>query len=183
MIKNHLEIRSTTILGVRSKGKVAIAGDGQVTLGDMAMKQKAVKVRKFENEKNSVIGGFAGAAADALTLFEKFEYKLEEYDGDLKRSVVEMAKDWRTDKVLRHLEALLLVMNKKHSFIITGDGNVIEPDGPILSIGSGGGFAQAAATAFYESKKYSAKQIAEKSLKIAADLCIYTNDSITVLEI
>ena len=183
MIKNHVEIRSTTILGVRSKGKVAIAGDGQVTLGDMAMKQKAVKVRKFENEKNSVIGGFAGAAADALTLFEKFEYKLEEYDGDLKRSVVEMAKDWRTDKVLRHLEALLLVMNKKYSFIIAGDGNVIEPDGPILSIGSGGGFAQAAATAFYESKKYSAKQIAEKSLKIAADLCIYTNDSITVLEI
>jgi len=183
MIKNHVKIRSTTILGVRSKGKVAIAGDGQVTLGDMAMKQKAVKVRKFENEKNSVIGGFAGAAADALTLFEKFEYKLEEYDGDLKRSVVEMAKDWRTDKVLRHLEALLLVMNKKHSFIIAGDGNVIEPDGPILSIGSGGGFAQAAATAFYESKKYSAKQIAEKSLKIAADLCIYTNDSITVLEI
>ena len=183
MIKNHVEIRSTTILGVRSKGKVAIAGDGQVTLGDMAMKQKAVKVRKFENEKNSVIGGFAGAAADALTLFEKFEYKLEEYDGDLKRSVVEMAKDWRTDKVLRHLEALLLVMNKKNSFIIAGDGNVIEPDGPILSIGSGGGFAQAAATAFYESKKYSAKQIAEKSLKIAADLCIYTNDSITVLEI
>jgi len=183
MIKNHVEIRSTTILGVRSKGKVAIAGDGQVTLGDMAMKQKAVKVRKFENEKNSVIGGFAGAAADALTLFEKFEYKLEEYDGDLKRSVVEMAKDWRTDKVLRHLEALLLVMNKKHSFIIAGDGNVIEPDGPILSIGSGGGFAQAAAKAFYESKKYSAKQIAEKSLKIAADLCIYTNDSITVLEI
>ena len=183
MIKNHVEIRSTTILGVRSKGKVAIAGDGQVTLGDMAMKQKAVKVRKFENEKNSVIGGFAGAAADALTLFEKFEYKLEEYDGDLKRSVVEMAKDWRKDKVLRHLEALLLVMNKKHSFIIAGDGNVIEPDGPILSIGSGGGFAQAAATAFYESKKYSAKQIAEKSLKIAADLCIYTNDSITVLEI
>ena len=117
MIKNHVEIRSTTILGVRSKGKVAIAGDGQVTLGDMAMKQRAVKVRKFENEKNSVIGGFAGAAADALTLFEKFEYKLEEYDGDLKRSVVEMAKDWRTDKVLRHLEALLLVMNKKNSFI------------------------------------------------------------------
>ena len=183
MIKNHVEIRSTTILGVRSKGKVAIAVDGQVTLGDMAMKQKAVKVRKFENEKNSVIGGFAGAAADALTLFEKFEYKLEEYDGDLKRSVVEMAKDWRTDKVLRHLEALLLVMNKKNSFIIAGDGNVIEPDGPILSIGSGGGFAQAAATAFYESKKFSAKQIAEKSLKIAADLCIYTNDSITVLEI
>ena len=183
MIKNHVEIRSTTILGVRSKGKVAIAGDGQVTLGDMAMKQKAVKVRKFENEKNSVIGGFAGAAADALTLFEKFEYKLEEYDGDLKRSVVEMAKDWRTDKVLRHLEALLLVMNKKNSFIIAGDGNVIEPDSQIVSIGSGGGYAQAAATAFLKSSTFSAKKIVQESLKIASGLCIYTNDSISVIEI
>ena len=129
------------------------------------------------------MGGFAGAAADALTLFEKFEQKLDEYEGDLKRSVVEMAKDWRTDKILRHLEALLLVMDKRDSFIIAGDGNVIEPDGAIVSIGSGGGFAQSAATAFLQSGKYSAKQIAEKSLKIAADLCIYTNDSITVLEI
>jgi len=183
-MKNQFPIiRSTTILGIRVKGKVAVAGDGQVTLGDMAMKQKAVKVRKFHNEKGGVVGGFAGAAADALTLFEKFEQKLDEYDGDLKRSVVEIAKDWRTDKILRHLEALLLVMNKKNSFIISGDGNVIEPDGPIVSIGSGGGFAHAAATAFYQSQKYSAKQIAEKSLKIAADLCIYTNDTITVLEI
>ena len=178
----HRKIRSTTILGVRSKGKVAVAGDGQVTLGDMAMKQKAVKVRKFDSQKGGVVGGFAGAAA-ALTLFEKFEQKLDEYEGDLKRSVVEMAKDWRTDKILRHLEALLLVMDKRDSFIIAGDGNVIEPDGAIVSIGSGGGFAQSAATAFLQSGKYSAKQIAEKSLKIAADLCIYTNDSITVLEI
>ena len=183
MKKSIVHIRSTTILGVRHKGQVAVAGDGQVTLGDMAMKQKAVKVRKFDSPKGGVVGGFAGAAADALTLFEKFEQKLDEYEGDLKRSVVEMAKDWRMDKMLRHLEALLLVMDKKNSFIIAGDGNVIEPDGPVLSIGSGGGFAQAAATAFYQSGKYSAKQVAEKSLKIAADLCIYTNDSITVLEL
>ena len=178
-----IDIRSTTIIGVRHKKKVAMAGDGQVTFGDMAFKQKAVKVRQFETAKGGVLGGFAGAAADALTLFEKFEQKLDEYEGDLKRSVVEMAKDWRTDKILRHLEALLLVMDKGNSFIIAGDGNVIEPDGPIVAIGSGGGFAQAAATAFYQSGKFSAKQIAEKSLKIAADLCIYTNDSITVLEL
>ena len=183
MKKSIVNIRSTTILGVRHKGQVAVAGDGQVTLGDMAMKQKVVKVRKFDSPKGGVVGGFAGAAADALTLFEKFEQKLDEYEGDLKRSVVEMAKDWRMDKMLRHLEALLLVMDKKNSFIIAGDGNVIEPDGPVLSIGSGGGFAQAAATAFYQSGKYSAKEVAEKSLKIAADLCIYTNDSITVLEL
>jgi ATP-dependent HslUV protease subunit HslV len=177
------KIRSTTIIGVRRSKKVAMAGDGQVTFGDMAFKQKAIKVRDFTTEKNTVLGGFAGAAADALTLFEKFENKLEQYDGDLKRSVIELAKDWRTDKVLRHLDAMLVVMDLKHSFIISGDGNVIEPDGPILAIGSGGGFAQAAATAHLKSTKYSAKEIAEKSLKIAADLCIYTNDSITVLEI
>ena len=179
----HPKIRSTTILGVRSKRKVAIAGDGQVTFGDMAMKQKAIKVRKFDSSKGGVVGGFAGAAADALTLFEKFEQKLEEYEGDLKRSVVKMAKDWRMDKMLRHLEALLLVMDKKDSFIIAGDGNLIEPDGPVVSIGSGGGFAQAAAIAFHQAGQYSAKQIAEESLKIAAGLCIYTNDSITILEL
>ena len=160
-----------------------MAGDGQVTFGEMAFKQKAVKVREFQTEKNSVLGGFAGAAADALTLFEKFEQKLDQYEGDLKRSVVELAKDWRTDKVLRHLDAMLVVMDKRYSFIIAGDGNVIEPDGPVVSIGSGGGFAQAAATAFLRSTKYSAKQVAENSLKIAADLCIYTNDTISILEI
>ena len=145
--------------------------------------QKAVKVREFKHHQNKVLGGFAGAAADALTLFEKFEQKLEQYEGDLKRATVELAKDWRMDKMLRHLDAMLVVMNKNHSFIIAGDGNVIEPDGPIVSIGSGGGFAQAAATALLGSKQLSAKNIAEKSLKIAADLCIYTNDSISVLEI
>ncbi|MAD51089.1 MAG: ATP-dependent protease subunit HslV [Candidatus Marinimicrobia bacterium] len=177
-----VKIRSTTILGLRKKGAIAIGGDGQVTFGDMAFKQKAVKVRQFEIDKGIVLGGFAGAAADALTLFEKFESKLDEYEGDLTRSVVELAKEWRTDKYLRNLEALLALMDKRHSFIVSGDGNVIEPDGPIISIGSGGGFAQAAATAFMKSTTYPAKKIVEKSLQIAADLCIYTNDSITVLE-
>lgn len=180
---NKINIRSTTIIGVRHNRKVALAGDGQVTFGDMAFKQKAVKVREFVTLKNTVLGGFAGAAADALTLFEKFEQKLEQYEGDLKRSIIELAKDWRTDRVLRHLDAMLIVMDIKHSFIISGDGNVIEPDGPILAIGSGGGFAQAAATAYIKGTKLSAKEIAQKSLEIAAELCIYTNDSITVLEI
>ena len=176
------KIKSTTILGVRRKNQIALGGDGQVTFGDMAFKQKAVKVRKFDTEKGIILSGFAGAAADALTLFEKFESKLEEYEGDLTRSVVELAKDWRMDKNLRNLEALLALMDKKNAFIVSGDGNVIQPDGPIVSIGSGGGFAQAAATAYLNSSSYSAKKVVEKSLQIAADLCIYTNDSITVLE-
>lgn len=176
------KIRSTTILGVRKKNQIALGGDGQVTFGDMAIKQKAVKVRKFETEKGIILGGFAGAAADALTLFEKFESKLDEFEGDLTRAVVELAKEWRMDKQLRNLEALLALMDKKNAFIVSGDGNVIEPDGPIVAIGSGGGFAQAAATAYLKSSSYAAKIVVEKSLKIAADLCIYTNDSITVLE-
>ena len=176
------KIRSTTILGVRKKNQIAIGGDGQVTFGEMAFKQKAVKVRKFETEKGIILGGFAGAAADALTLFEKFESKLDEFEGDLTRAVVELAKEWRIDKYLRHLEALLALMDKKNAFIVSGDGNVIQPDGPIISIGSGGGFAQAAATAYLKSSSYPAKKVVEKSLQIAADLCIYTNDSITVLE-
>jgi len=177
-----IKIRSTTILGVRKKGQIALGGDGQVTFGDMAFKQKAVKVRRFQTEKGVILGGFAGAAADALTLFEKFESKLDEYEGDLTRAVVELAKDWRMDKYLRNLEALLALMNKRNAFIVSGDGNVIQPDGPIVSIGSGGGFAQAAATAYLKSTTYPAKKVVEKSLIIAADLCIYTNDSITVLE-
>tara|TARA_B100001146_G_C16177691_1_gene433139 strand:- start:92 stop:637 length:546 start_codon:yes stop_codon:yes gene_type:complete len=176
------KIRSTTILGVRKKNQIALGGDGQVTFGDMAIKQKAVKVRKFETEKGIILGGFAGAAADALTLFEKFESKLDEFEGDLTRAVVELAKEWRMDKQLRNLEALLALMDKKNAFIVSGDGNVIEPDGPIVAIGSGGGFAQAAATAYLKSSSYAAKIVVEKSLKIAADLCIYTNDAITVLE-
>ena len=175
-------IKSTTIVGIRHKGNIALAGDGQVTFGDMSFKQKAVKVREFNLTKNKVLGGFAGAAADALALFEKFEQKLERHEGDIKRATVELAKDWRLDKMLRHLDAMLVVMDKKHSFIISGDGNVIEPDGPIISIGSGGGFAHAAATAFLKSTGSTAKKIAEESLKIAADLCIYTNHSITVIE-
>jgi len=177
-----LKIRSTTILGVRKKNKIALGGDGQVTFGDMALKQKAIKVRQFDTVKGNVLGGFAGAAADAMTLFEKFEQKLEEYEGDLRRSVVELAKDWRTDKYLRHLDALLALMDKKSSFIVSGDGNVIEPDGPIVAIGSGGGFAQSAATALLNSTSKSALEIVRESLKIASELCIYTNDSITVLE-
>ena len=177
------KIRSTTIIGVRHKGRVAMAGDGQVTFGEMAFKQKAVKVREFKVAQNKILGGFAGAAADALTLFEKFEQKLEQYEGDLTRATVELAKDWRLDKMLRHLDAMLVVMNDKKSFIIAGDGNIIEPDGQVVAIGSGGGFAQAAATALLSQTKLSAKKVASESLKIAADLCIYTNDSISVLEI
>ena len=177
------KIRSTTIIGVRHGGKVAMAGDGQVTFGEMAFKQKAIKVREFKVASNKVLGGFAGAAADALTLFEKFEQKLEQYEGDITRATVELAKDWRMDKMLRHLDAMLVVMSDKNSFIIAGDGNVIEPDTQVVAIGSGGGFAQAAALALISKTKLSAKQIAFESLKIAADLCIYTNDSISVLEI
>jgi ATP-dependent HslUV protease subunit HslV len=177
------KIRSTTVIGVRHKGRVAMAGDGQVTFGEMAFKQKAVKVREFKVAQNKILGGFAGAAADALTLFEKFEQKLEQYEGDLTRATVELAKDWRLDKMLRHLDAMLVVMNDKNSFIIAGDGNVIEPDGQVVAIGSGGGFAQAAATALLSQTQLPAKKVATESLKIAADLCIYTNDSISVLEI
>mgnify|MGYP006229481071 FL=1 len=138
---------------------------------------------KFKIAQKKVLGGFAGAAADALTLFEKFEQKLEQYEGDITRATVELAKDWRMDKMLRHLDAMLVVMSDKNSFIIAGDGNVIEPDGQVVAIGSGGGFAQAAALALISKTKLSAKQIAFDSLKIAADLCIYTNDSISVVEI
>lgn len=178
-----MKIRSTTILGVRRKSSVAMGGDGQVTFGDMALKQKAVKVRKIESEKNVILGGFAGAAADAMTLFDKFEQKLEEHSGDLRRAVVELAKEWRMDKMLRNLDALLALMDKKYSFIVSGDGNVIEPDGPIVAIGSGGGFAQSAATAYLKDTKLEANEIVQKSLKIASELCIYTNDSLTVLDL
>lgn len=180
--KKYPSILSTTILGVRYKRKAALGGDGQVTFGDMALKQKAVKVRKFNSEKGVILSGFAGAAADALTLFEKFEGKLDEFNGNLKRSVVELAKEWRTDKYLRHLDALLALMDKRSSFILSGDGNVIEPDGPIIAIGSGGGYAQAAAMALMRSTKLNAAEIVKKSLNIASEICIYTNDSITVME-
>ena len=178
-----MTVRSTTILGVRLKKSAAMGGDGQVTFGDMALKQKAVKVRKFKGDKRLILGGFAGAAADALTLFGKFEEKLEEYNWQLQRAVVELAKEWRTDKYLRNLDALLALMDKEHSYLVSGDGNIIEPDGSVISIGSGAGYAQAAAEALLSCKINSPKEIVKRSLAIAADICIYTNHHITVMEL
>tara|TARA_B100001029_G_C15044499_1_gene446091 strand:+ start:144 stop:677 length:534 start_codon:yes stop_codon:yes gene_type:complete len=174
-----MKIKSTTILGVRVGKKIALGGDGQVTLGDMKLKSKAVKVREFNNGK--VLAGFAGAAADAMSLFEKFEMKLDETGGNLQRAVVEMAKDWRMDKVLRELDALLAIMDNKHSFILSGTGDVIEPDNNIISIGSGSGFAISAAKAFLKTGLKDPVKLVKDSLHIASDLCIYTNDVITVI--
>jgi ATP-dependent HslUV protease subunit HslV len=173
--------RSTTILAVRRDGKVAVAGDGQVTLGDTVMKHKARKVRKIYNGK--IIVGFAGAAADALSLFERFEGKLEKHQGNLTRAVVELAKDWRTDKVLRRLEALLLVVDKDNAFLISGSGDVIEPDDGVMAIGSGGAYAQAAAQALLQHTNLSAAEICREAMAIAAKLCIYSNSEITVEEL
>ncbi len=173
--------RGTTILCVRRGSQVAIAGDGQVTMGSTVLKHNARKIRKMYNDK--IVAGFSGATADAFTLFERFEAKIEAYRGNIKRAAVELAKDWRTDKVLRRLEALLVIADKEHTFIISGTGDVIEPEDGISAIGSGGPYAQAAAKAFFENTNLSAKEIAEKSLKIASDICIYTNDNITIEEI
>ena len=171
----------TTILCVRSKEKVVIAGDGQVTMGDTIMKANAKKVRKTYNDK--VIAGFAGSTADAFTLFEKFDGKLEEFNGNLKRSAVELAKDWRTQKMLRNLEALLAVADASCSLIISGNGDVIEPEDGILAIGSGGQYALAAARALSNNTDLSAHDIVQKSLEIAASICIYTNPNIDIEEI
>ena len=171
----------TTILAVRKDGKVAIAGDGQVTLGNTVMKRGAVKVRRMGDD--NVLAGFAGSTADAFTLFEKFESKLEQYRGNLARAAVELAKDWRTDKVLRRLEALLIVVDKDHSFILSGSGDVIEPEGGAAAIGSGGPFAVSAARALLQHSNLDAKTIAMEAMKIAAEICIYTNENITVEEL
>ncbi len=171
----------TTIIAVNRNGKVAMAGDGQVTMGNTIMKGKARKVRKIFNGK--IIVGFAGATADAFTLFEKFEDRVKEYGGDLTRAAVELAKDWRTDRVLRRLEAMLLVADKKNMFLISGTGDVIEPEEGVIAIGSGGSFAYAAARAYLESSDLSAREIAEKALNIASDICIYTNKEIIVEEL
>jgi len=171
-------IRGTTILGIRKDGRVAMGGDGQVTLGDTVMKRRARKVRKIHEGR--ILTGFAGASADALTLFDKFEVKIEQYKGNLTRAVVELAKDWRTDKILRRLEALLVVMDAEHSFVISGTGEVVEPDDGIVAIGSGGGFALAAARALSANSDLDAKAIVEESLKVAAQICVYTNDEISV---
>jgi len=174
-------MRSTTVLSVRHKGKVVMAGDGQVTLEHTIMKHTAKKVRKIYNDK--VLAGFAGASADAFTLFAKFEEKLEQYNGNLIRAAVEMAKDWRTDRVLRRLEALLIVADSEHSLVISGNGDVIEPDDGVTAIGSGGPFAHAAAKALTEFSTLDARAIAEESMKIAASICIFTNDRINVEEL
>ncbi|TFG95022.1 MAG: ATP-dependent protease subunit HslV [Calditrichales bacterium] len=168
----------TTIVGVRHNGKVTIGGDGQVTLGNAVMKHKTVKVRKLYND--SILAGFAGAAADAFTLFGKFEEKLERFSGNLPKVAVELAKEWRTDKYLRRLEALLAVMDAKHTFLISGTGDVIEPDDGVIAIGSGGNFALAAARSLVKHSDLSAEEIVRESLLIASEICIYTNDKINI---
>jgi len=174
-------IRSTTVLCVRRNGSVVLAGDGQVTLGEGVIKHNARKIRRLFQDK--ILAGFAGSTADAFTLFSRFEAKLEQYHGNLGRAAVELAKDWRTDKAMRHLEALLVVSDKEQTFLLSGQGDVIEPDSGIAAIGSGGPYAQAAAQALMEHTQLSAKQIAEESMKIAGKMCIYTNDKITVEEL
>lgn len=175
------QYRGTTILSVRRNGKVVIGGDGQVTLGNTVMKGNARKVRRLHNGK--VIAGFAGGTADAFTLFERFEVKLQEYNGNLTRAAVELAKDWRTDRMLRRLEALLAVADETTSLIITGNGDVIEPEHDLIAIGSGGAFAQSAARALLENTDMEARDIVEKGLGIAADICIYSNRNLTIEEL
>ena len=169
---------ATTIVGVRHKDQVAIGGDGQVTLGHTVMKHNSIKIRKLYND--AILAGFAGAAADAFTLFEKFEEKLERYSGNLPKVAVELAKEWRTDKYLRRLEALLAVMDKKSTFLISGTGDVIEPDDGIIAIGSGGNYALAAARGLVKYSSLSAEEIVKESLTIAAEICIYTNTNIKI---
>jgi ATP-dependent HslUV protease subunit HslV len=174
-------VRSTTVVAVRRNGRVAMAGDGQVTMGQTVVKGNARKVRHIYDGK--ILVGFAGATADAFTLFEKFEEKVRERGGDLTRAAVELAKDWRTDRALRRLEALLLVADHEKTLLISGTGDVIEPEEGVIAIGSGGSYAYAAALAYLESSSLSAREIAERSLHVAARICIYTNDEVTVEEL
>lgn len=173
-------VRATTILVVRRNGRVAIGGDGQVTVGETVMKAHAQKVRALKNGK--VLAGFAGAVADAMTLFEKFEEKLEKFPGNLPRAAVELAKEWRSDRVLRRLEALLVVADKDHGFLISGTGELIEPDDGILAIGSGGSYALAAARALRDNTELSARDIVDRAMHIAGQICVYSNENITILE-
>ena len=175
------KLRGTTVIAVKRYGKVAIAGDGQVTLANTIMKSNARKVRKVYSDK--ILVGFAGATADAFTLFERFEGKIQEFHGDLLRAAVELAKDWRTDKVLRRLEAMLLAADISNILLISGTGDVVEPEDNILAIGAGANYAYAAALAYVDVSEYSAREIAEKSLRIAAGICIYTNSEIVVEEL
>lgn len=178
---SYTGFHGTTIIAVRRNGKVAIAGDGQVTLGATVMKKGAVKVRRMLDGK--VVAGFAGSTADAMTLFDKFEVKLEASRGNITKAVIELAKDWRTDRILRRLEALLIVADREHTFIISGNGDVIEPEEGIASIGSGGAFALAAAKMLMRHTDLDARVIAEEALKAAAEICIYTNEHITIEEL
>jgi ATP-dependent HslUV protease subunit HslV len=175
------KIRSTTVICVRRNGKVVMAGDGQVTIGHEVLKASAKKLRRLYNDK--VLAGFAGSTADAFSLFARFESKLEQFNGNLARAVVELAKEWRTDRVLRHLEALLLVADKDNMYIVSGTGDVIEPDEAAAAIGSGGPFALAAATALLRNTEMPARKLAEQAMQIAAKICIYTNDNITYEEL
>ncbi|MCB1792415.1 MAG: ATP-dependent protease subunit HslV [Gammaproteobacteria bacterium] len=175
------QIRGTTILSVRRGGKVVIGGDGQVSMGNTVMKGNARKVRRLY--KGQVLAGFAGATADAFTLFERFEAKLEKHSGHLTRAAVELAKDWRTDRMLRRLEALLVVADKEASLILTGTGDVVEPEDSLMAIGSGGAFAQAAARAMLDTTELSAHEIVERGLSIAADICVYTNHNLVIEEL
>jgi ATP-dependent HslUV protease subunit HslV len=174
-------IRSTTVLCVRRDGKVVMASDGQVTLGESVIKHSARKVRRLYNDR--VLAGFAGSTADAFNLFARFEAKLEQYHGNMGRAAVELGKDWRTDKILRHLEALLVVADKEQTFLISGGGDVIEPDEGIAAIGSGGSYATAAARALMKNTELGARQIAEEAMNIAGDICIYSNRNLTIEEL
>ena len=175
------KIRSTTVISIRRDNKVVMAGDGQVTLGNEVIKASAKKLRRLYNDK--VLAGFAGSTADAFALFARFETKLEQFNGNLSRSVVELAKDWRTDRILRHLEAILLVADVKNTYLVSGTGDVIEPDEGIAAIGSGGQYALAAATALLRNTKLSARHIAEQAMEIAGKICIFTNDNVTYEEL
>ena len=174
-------MRSTTIICVRKDGKVALAGDGQVTLGDTVIKHGAKKIRRLYN--NKILSGFAGSSADSFALFARFESKLEQFHGNLSRAAVELAKDWRTDRSLRHLEAVMVVADDKNSFLIAGNGDLIEPDDGLIAIGSGGPYALAAARALSKYTSLSAREIAQEAMQIAAKICIYTNESVSVEEL
>ncbi len=175
------KIIGTTILGVRRNNKISIGGDGQVTLGHSVLKSKASKIRKLFEGK--VIAGFAGSTADSFTLFEKFEERLKSYKGNLKRAAVEMAKDWRSDKILRRLEAMIVVADKENLLVLTGMGDVLEPDDDVIAIGSGGNYARSAALALLQHTEMKPKQIVEASLKIAAEICVYTNSNFVIEEV
>jgi ATP-dependent HslUV protease subunit HslV len=174
-------IHATTILAVRHQGRTVLAGDGQVTLGTTVLKQGARKIRRLYNEK--ILAGFAGSAADSFALFSRFESKLEQYRGNLERASVELARDWRTDRLLRRLEAMLIVADRESTFLLSGTGDLIEPDDGVVAVGSGGSYAMAAARALVRHSNLDARQVAEEAMRIAADICIYTNTSLTIEEL